>query len=79
MQRVGDRLQNAFNVAQDFVVPKTQNAKMVLGQPSISQDITLVGRVLAAIDLNDDTLFSANKIDHVGSNGFLPNELESIE
>ena len=44
----------------------------------VAHGVTRVRRMLAAIDLDDQTLFAAAEIDHIGSDRILPNEFRAI-
>ena len=49
------------------------------GEPSVADSVANVPGMLPSINLNDETLLTANKIDSVWSDRFLPNEFESIQ
>ena len=74
-----DGFQNTGHVLQDLVVPKVQNAIIVINQPCIAQDIVHIVRVLPAIDLNNQSGLPANQIDRVATNRLLPNEFMAIK
>src|ERR1700730_14969287 len=80
-QLLSDRLMDAVDICQDFVIPKPQNAiSLVLQEPT---SLGLPGRravVVAAVDLHDqpsDPLAdsTAHKISNVAADGPLAAEL----
>jgi hypothetical protein len=74
-----NRFQNARDIAQDIVVPESQNSIIVIGKPLIAQYIMPVFSMLPAIHLNNETRFAANEIDRVWTDRFLPNKFVAIE
>jgi 50S ribosomal subunit-associated GTPase HflX len=50
----------------------------VIGQPAIANQVTFVVRVLAAVNLDDEPSLTANKIDDIRTDWFLPHTLEDI-
>ena len=78
-QRNPDRLYDAVDILHDVVVPESQNAKAMFGEPSIAGGVASALGVLAAIDLDDKALLSTDKIDDVRSNRFLANEFEPAQ
>jgi hypothetical protein len=51
----------------------------VIGEPSIAYQVTFVIGVLATVNLDDEPPLTANKIDDIRPNGFLPHEFETIQ
>jgi hypothetical protein len=49
----------------------------MIDEPSISDDITFVSRVLAAIDFNDKPPFAAHKVYDIGTDRLLADEFEA--
>src|SRR6202035_5446085 len=78
-KRGRDCFKNARHVAQHFVVPKSQDAVVVIGKPFVSNYISRIIRMLPSVDFNNEATVTANKIDDVGTNRFLPDELVSIQ
>ena len=72
-----DRIPNAFDILQDFIVPETQDAVATLCEPLITRGIALIFRVLAAIHLDHKPFLSTNKVDEIGPDGFLTHEFEA--
>ncbi len=78
-KRGRDCFKNARHIAQPFVVPKSQDAVVVIGKPFVANHISRIIRMLPPVDLNNEATFTANKIDDVGTDRFLPDELVSIQ
>jgi hypothetical protein len=72
-----DGFPNAFDISKYIIIPKTQHAVAMTDEPSISDDITFVGRVLAAIDFDDKSLFAAHKVNDIGTDRLLADEFEA--
>src|SRR5260370_27453522 len=72
-------LQNRRRLLQHVVIPVTLDPKAFGHQNSIPCCITLRGRVLAAIDLDDHALFEANEIENKALKWDLPAEFEERE
>ena len=75
-QLLRDRLMDAIDICQDFVVPKPQNAiSLALQEPT---SLGLPGRravVLAAVDFHDQPGLVAHKIGNVAADRHLAAEL----
>jgi hypothetical protein len=78
-ERSRDRFQNARDIAQDIVIPETQNPVVVAGQPLIADHVMRVVSVLPAIHLNNETGFATNKVHGIWADRFLPNKYVTIE
>jgi hypothetical protein len=65
---------NAFDISQHLVIPETQHAIMMLGEPSIPHGVASAPGMLAAIDLDDEPLLAADKIDDVPADRLLTDE-----
>jgi hypothetical protein len=74
-----DRFKDAHHVAQHIVVPKSQDAIVVIDKPFVANRIAPVIRVLTTINFNDETEFTANQIHRIRTDRLLPNELVAIE
>jgi hypothetical protein len=46
----------------------------MLREPPIAYRVSLVGRMLAAVDLDNEPLLAADEVHNVGSDGFLTDE-----
>ena len=68
------RLENTLDIGHDIVIPDTQNSIVVLTQPTITRSIGKAVRVLAAVNFDNQTFFSADEIDDVAANSVLSNE-----
>jgi hypothetical protein len=75
----GDRFENTRHIAQHIVIPKSQDAIVVIDKPFVVNRVAPVVRVLATINFNNETKFTANEVDRIGTDRLLPNELEAIE
>jgi hypothetical protein len=51
----------------------------MIDEPSISDDIAFVSRVLAAIDFYDKPLFATHKVNDIGADGLLADEFKVAE
>jgi len=74
-----NRFKHAGHVAQHVVVPKSQDSIIVVCKPFVANRVARVVRVLPPINFNDETTFTANQVDRIGTNRLLPNELAAIE
>jgi hypothetical protein len=74
-----DGFPNAFDISKYFIIPEAQHAVAMIDEPSISDDVAFVSRVLAAINFDDKPLFAAHKVDDIGANWLLPHEFEVAE
>jgi len=63
---VGDRLQNALTVRQDFTIPEPENAPALLPQLSVPLLVVTRACILAAVSLDDQPCFNASEVGDVG-------------
>jgi hypothetical protein len=79
--RKGDRdgFENARHVAEHIVIPEPQYPVIVSDKPLVANRIVQIVDVLPAVHLNDKATFTADQIDRVWAERFLPNELVAIE
>jgi hypothetical protein len=75
-----NNLQHTLSIRERVVVPKSQHDKLLAAKPIIPHRIffSLIG-MLAAIQLNNQTVFEANEIDNIGTNRHLPPELVALQ
>jgi hypothetical protein len=78
-ERGRNGFQNSSDIAQDLIIPETQDSKVVTGEPLIADHVMRVVSVLPAIHLNDEASFAANKVDGVWADRFLPNKFVTVE
>jgi hypothetical protein len=78
-QSVCNRFQYAIQIADDFVVPESQNSVIMFEQPAIAGLVPLVVGVLAAIDFYDQPLFTAGKVRDEPAYWVLPHEFVTIK
>jgi hypothetical protein len=78
-ERGRNGFQNSRDIAQDLIIPETQNSIVVTGEPLIADHVMPVVGVLPAIHLNDEAGFAANKVDGVWADRFLPNKFVTVE
>src|SRR6266478_174046 len=72
-QLLGDRLMDAVEICQDFVVPKPQKAiALVLQEPASLGLPRRRAIVLAAVDFHDQSGLVAHKIGNVAADRHLP-------
>jgi len=72
-----DSFPNAFDISKYFIIPKAQHAVTMVGQPSITDRVARVCRVLTAVDFDDESLLAADKVNDVGTDRFLADEFEA--
>lgn len=70
---------DALDIAEDIIVPKSKDAISVHSQISIADIISLRVRVLAAIYLDDELLLTANEVAKVGSDRRLPHKFAAVD
>jgi hypothetical protein len=71
-----DDFPNAFDISKYFIIPKAQHTVAMVGKPSITDSITRIRRVLAAVDFDDKPLFATHKVNDIGVDGLLADEFE---
>jgi hypothetical protein len=74
-----DGEENAFNVAENFVIPKSKHSVAFLVQMLVSNRIFRRSIVLSAIDLDNKCLLPAYKIANVSGYRFLSHEFMPID
>jgi len=74
-----DSFPNAFDISKYFIIPKAQHTVAMIDQPPITDEITFVCRVLAAINFDDKPLFAANKVNDIGADRLLADEFKFAE
>ena len=79
MQHFGDCLQYSVSVFNHVVVPEAQGAIAMIAKPLVANYVAFVFGMLSAIDFDDQSLFPANEVHDVRSDGFLPDEFHSAE
>jgi hypothetical protein len=78
-QGTRDRLKHAVDIPKHIVIPKTQDAISMIGQPPIAPDIVFAVRMLATIHLDNQPPFTTSKIHSKWPDRLLTNEFQSIE
>jgi hypothetical protein len=76
---VRDCLQHPVDILEDLIVPKAQDAIVVIAKPLVANGVASAFCVLPAINLNDQALLAAHQVHSVGTNGLLANEFHSAE
>jgi len=71
--------QDAFQILNHIIVPKSHDAKSISRQPRVSFGIARGIVVLTAIDLDDQPRFETEKVCNVGTDRNLPAEFECSE
>jgi hypothetical protein len=79
LKRSRDCFKNPGHIAEDVVVPEPQNSIVITDKPFVANHVTRIACVLASIHLNNETTFTADEIDRVRADRFLPNEFVAIE
>ena len=74
-----NRFKNARHVAQDLIIPESQDAVVVVDKPFVADSITSTVCVLPAINLNDEATFAAGEVNGVGTHRLLSNKLLAIK
>jgi hypothetical protein len=70
---------NARQVAENVVVPKSQNTVVVIDEPFVANHVARVVGVLASIQLNNETTFTADEVDSVGTDRLLPHKFVTVQ
>jgi hypothetical protein len=63
---------NTPSIAQHIIIPKPKNAIAMLRKPLVACGVTQVCCMLAAINLNYQTLLATDEVGYVRTNWFLP-------
>ena len=71
--------ENTSHIAQHVVVPEPQNTVVVIDKPFVANGIARAVGVLPSIYLNNQTAFSADKVDRVRADRFLTNKFIAVE
>ena len=71
-----DGFPNAFDISKYLIIPKAQHTVAMIDEPSISDGVAFVSRVLAAIDFDDKPLLATHKVNDIGANWLLADEFE---
>ena len=79
LKRSRNVFKNARQVAENVVVPKSQNTIVVIDEPFVANHVARVVGVLASIQLNNETTFTADKVDSVGTDRLLPNKFVTVQ
>jgi hypothetical protein len=74
-----DDFRQPVRIIQHLIIPEPQHAKPLIFKPSLTDLVGFAGRVLAAIDFNDELLCKADEIDDVSPDWLLAFEFESCE
>ena len=69
-----DHLQNTADIAQDVVIPEPQDAVVARAQPLVADQVFRTIGVLPAIDFDDQSAVTADKIDRVRPDRLLTNK-----
>jgi hypothetical protein len=75
----GNRFKNPSQVAQYVVVPESQDAMVVVGEPFVASSVATTVRMLTAVYLHNQTAFAAYEVHRVRSDRLLSDELVSIQ
>ena len=70
---------NALDISKDVIVPEAKNLVTFFSQAFVSNSICRRFIVLTTIDFDNETLFTANEVADVTSNGLLPDKLVAID
>jgi hypothetical protein len=62
-------------MSQDIMAPETENGKTLDAHEFVTPSVVRTVSVLAAIDFDNEFLFSTAEIGEVGANGQLPGKL----
>ena len=77
-QRGGNHFEHAGKVAEDVIVPESQDTVSLLGKPPVPFNIPPIRGVLAAIDLDYKAPLATDKIHGVAADRFLPNKFKAL-
>lgn len=78
-QCVEDPHEHGFFVAEYFRIPEAQHAEAALLQVAIAPFVAHIGRMLPAVDFDDEPTLEAHEIDHVAAQRMLAPELGAVE
>jgi len=80
LQILGNQFGYGVYVFQHVVVPKSENAKTLIAQPSIALGIIIrLLSVLSSVDLNHQSHFQTHKIDNIPSQRLLSAKFEPFD
>ena len=68
----GDRFQNHVQVAQNLVVPESENHPALRSQPVVAHSVVVILVVLFAIAFHDHSVGQAGEVDNEPSDDHLP-------
>jgi hypothetical protein len=72
-----DHVPNAFDISKYLIIPEAKYMIAMIDKPSITDDVTFVRRVLAAINFDDKPLFATHKVNDIGTDRLLADEFEA--
>jgi hypothetical protein len=78
-ERGGNGFENSRHVTQDVIIPKSQDPVIVIGKPFVSNHVTRVVGMLSSVQLDDQPVLAADKINYVTTNRILTNEFVTVE
>jgi hypothetical protein len=61
-------LNHTSGVGEDIIVPRPQDSEILRTQPRIANFVARTGGMLATVNLDDQTCFKTDEINHVGAN-----------
>jgi hypothetical protein len=70
-------LNNRLSLAQNLMIPKSQDRESVPLQPAIASSVMGVGKMLSAVDLDDQPGFEADEVGDKATDRRLAAELET--
>lgn len=82
MQRVVNRIENRFDLMEHVVVPETQHAETLRfhrRRPGAVATSMMIQRMLAAIELDDDSWIKAGEVRKERSDRNLPAKMTSFD
>jgi hypothetical protein len=78
-QSSDNQVNDSIDVLKYIVMPKSQDIKTLIPQPSISLNIVSnLLAMLSAVDLNDQSFFQTNEVNDVASQRLLPAKLKTV-
>ena len=79
VQGIQDNVEDPLHIAEHIIVPEPQHLVAALSQPFVSNCVSLVRCMLAAVDFNNQSSLPANEVDDKWSNWVLADEFETAQ
>jgi hypothetical protein len=74
-----DRFEHAVGIRKHVVVPETRDTVTLVDEPTLTYRVALIGRMLAAIDFDDQPQLATDEVDDITSDRILTDELFAFD